>query len=515
MFTCIGGIMKKYVILIMLISSSIFFYACQEEDFTEELLVVMEEVKEIIPTVINHDFLLPMYDDISIETTLDDITYTDEFIYQSPFVDQNLELTITIDKGKTVVEEVIDVILVSQDSGRNKNRIDIDIDIPITEITTETYVDATITVEGEINGMSEVQHVADGARIRGRGNSTQMFPKKPYRINFKVDTSIFGMPAARNYVLLAEYSDKSLMRNVVTHKLSSRLSHIEYTLETRYVDVYMNDEYQGLYVLTEQVELHENKLFFESIPGIYDTGFLIELDQRFYEQNQVAGFNWVNVRGIPYEIKSPDSDDEAFDTSHHDYIFEYLIATENALIDQEGYEDLIDIDNWIDFFIIQELSKNVDVGWSSIFMYKEKDGKLKFGPLWDFDLAYGNADYIDYGTENWYGMRQYKNRFFMLMMQIPSVRNLYRLRLMEIAELYIPDILDAIPVIAESIRTDANENFMKWNILGTYVWPNPIEVQQANSFTAQTYVLRNYIDNRLAWLLEAIMTDSYNQGYFD
>jgi hypothetical protein len=342
-----------------------------------------------------------------------------------------------------------------------------------------------------------------------------MFPKKPYRINFSEDTSIFGMPAARNYVLLAEYSDKSLMRNAITHKLSTLLSGIKYKVQTRYVDLYINDEFQGLYVLTEQIENHENKLGLESIPGIYDTGFLIEMDQRLFQQGTNPGFDWLDVRGIPYEIKSPDSDDEAFTTDHHDYIYEYLIATEEALINLGNYEDLIDLDNWIDFFIIQELSKNVDVGWSSIFMYKEKDGKLKFGPLWDFDLAYGNADYIDYGVENWYGMRQYKNRLFKLMMQIPSVRNQFRLRFMEVAELYIPIILDAIPVIAESIRNDANENFVKWNILGFYVWPNPIEVQQANSFTAQTYVLSNYIENRTAWLLDAMMTDDYNNGIFD
>jgi spore coat protein CotH len=88
-----------------------------------------------------------------------------------------------------------------------------------------------------------------------------------------------------------------------------------------------------------------------------------------------------------------------------------LIATKIAIEQQDGYEDLIDLDNWIDYFIIQEFVKNVDVGWSSVYMYKEPQGKLKFGPVWDFDLAYGNADYIDYGPENWYGMREYKNHF--------------------------------------------------------------------------------------------------------
>ncbi|MDX9692320.1 MAG: CotH kinase family protein, partial [Acholeplasmataceae bacterium] len=458
---------------------------------------------------------IPVYDDVEVSLTLNQKRYLNKFIYESPFSDENVKLDIELKKGNSTLKQSMDVLLISSDSGRNNHRIDITVGIPVTSITKDTYVDAEIVVESSINGLTTVVHVAEDARIRGRGNSTQMFPKKPYRINFSEDTSIFGMPAARNYVLLAEFSDKSLMRNVITHKLSTLLSGIEYNVQTRYVDVYINDDYQGLYVLTEQIENHENKINIESIPGIYNTGFLIEMDQRFYENQEVDGFDWVLVRGIPYEIKAPDSDKNDFTTAHHDYIFEYMIATEIALQNKDNYEELIDVENWIDFFIIQELSKNVDVGWSSIFMYKRPGDKLKFGPLWDFDLAYGNADYIDYGVENWYGMRQYKNRLFMLMMDVPSIRNQYRNRLNEVIDLYVPQILDTVPILAESIRSQANSNFERWPILNQYVWPNPYEVQNARSFTAQTYVLKDYIEDRSIWLSQAIMTDNYNNGIFD
>jgi len=221
------------------------------------------------------------------------------------------------------------------------------------------------------------------------------------------------------------------------------------------------------------------------------------------------------VRGIPYEIKSPDSGHKDFTTAHHDYIYEYLLATEIALESKQGYEDLIDLDNWIDYFIIQEFVKNVDVGWSSVFLYKEPNGKLKFGPLWDFDLAYGNANYIDYGPENWYGMREYKNKFFRLMMDIPSVRARYRTRMMEVLDLYIPTIIEALPHISDSIRTQALRNFSKWKILHIYVWPNPIEVLLATNFTSQMYVVKNFVENRSQWLSEALYTDKYNQGNFN
>lgn len=508
--------MKKLTTIISLLLSTILLYGCEYfKDYTEELLLAMEEVKSEIPQVINADFYLPDVEGIEVSINLKNQSYKEKYVYTSPFTDEFIDLTIYLKKGRTRINDKISVSLLALDSGRNENRIDITTSVPIYQITTESYVDAQISVQSSINGESQIIHTASDARIRGRGNSTQMFPKKPYRINFRQNTSIYGMPASRNYVLLAEYSDKSLMRNVITHKLSSLLSGIEYAIQTRYVELYINSDYQGLYVLTEQVEIHPNKLFIESIPGVYDTGFLLELDQRFYEQNEVSGFDWVNVRGIPYEIKSPDSSHKDFTTAHHDYIYEYLLATEIALENKQGYEDFIDLDNWIDYFIIQEFVKNVDVGWSSVFLYKEPNGKLKFGPLWDFDLALGNADYIDYGPENWYGMRQYKNKFFRLMMDIPDVRAKFRTRMMEVIDLYIPTILEAIPLISDSIRTKAFRNFNKWQILNIYVWPNPIEVRLATSFTSQMYVLRNFVENRAEWLNYALFTDKYNQGNFN
>lgn len=508
--------MKKLITIITLILSTILLFGCDYfKDYTDELLLVIEEVKSDIPTVINADFDLPIIDGVHVSIELSNQYFEDTYVYTSPFVDEFIDLTIKLKKGRTTITDTLSVSLLAIDSGRNENRIDITTNVPISQITTESYVDANIIVKSSINGEEQIIHQASDARIRGRGNSTQMFPKKPYRINFKQDTSIYGMPASRNYVLLAEYSDKSLMRNVITHKLSSLLSGIEYHIQTRYVELYLNNSYQGLYVLTEQIEIHPNKLFIESIPGVYDTGFLIELDQRFYEQNQVAGFDWVNVRGTPFEIKSPDSNHKDFTTAHHNFIYEYLLATEIALENKQGYEALIDLDNWIDYFIVQEFVKNVDVGWSSVFLYKEPNGKLKFGPLWDFDLALGNADYIDYGPENWYGMRAYKNKFFRLMMDIPDVRARFRTRMMEVIDQYIPTIIEAIPLISESIRTQAYRNFNKWHILDTYVWPNPIEVQNATTFTRQMYVLKDFVENRREWLNQALFTDKYNQGDFN
>ena len=484
-------------------------------DYTEELEAYMVDFIDFFPEVINSSFQLPTYTNTEVNVIFNDETHTGYFKYHSPFYDQEAHMILQLKKSGTVIEEDLLVTLLSLDSGKNNNRIDINTTV-IENINKDEYVSAQISVKGDINGEYVTQHADNQARIRGRGNSTWwLFPKKPYRINFSEDVSIYGMPASKSYVLLAEYSDKSLMRNVVTHKLSSLLSNIHYVVDTRYVEVYINDDYQGVYVLTEQIQLREEKLFFESIPGIYNTGFLIELDMRFYEQNETDGFDWVLLHGYPYNIKSPDPDHQNFTTVHHDYIFEYLIATKIAIEEQDGYEDFIDVDNWIDYFIIQEFVKNVDVGWSSVYMYKEPQGKLTFGPLWDFDLAYGNADYIDYGPENWYGMREYKNHFFRSMMEIPAIRLQFKERLLEIIDLYIPEIISMIHVLHESIRPIANSNFERWNILGSYVWPNPYEVRIANTYEGQILVLIDFIRNRANWLTYAVSTDEYQQGIFD
>lgn len=506
--------MKKAFLLIMITLFTALLFSCTT-DYTEELTESLATLKAQIPEMINADYEIPIIEGVDVSFKVGDQVYQDLYPYESPFYDIDQQITIILSKGGSKIEEDINIKLISEDSGYNQNRIDLTIDVPLSTVNTIDYVATSVLVKTTKNGVEVIEHETTEAKLRGRGNSTQMFPKKPYRLRFDQKTSILGMPASKNYVLLAEYSDKSLMRNVLVHKMSTLMDGIDYSLQTRYVELYVNNQYQGVYVLTEQVEIKEEKLFVESIPGIYNTGFLIELDQRFYEQNEIDGFDWILVRGIPYTIKSPDSDDPNFTTAHHDYIYEYLIEVENRMINQTNYHNLIDIDNWVDYFVIQELVKNVDVGWSSVFMHKAPGEKLMFGPLWDFDLSIGNADYIDYGVENWYGMRSYKNRFFELMMSIPDIRDQFRLRIEYLSEEVLPQILSASLALQASLEDMAARNFEKWQILDTYVWPNPYEVVLAGTFAGQIDVIYRYLQNRTLWMLAEVQTYEYSVGNFE
>ena len=508
--------MKKISVLMLFMILITVLMSCQTIDVDQLFEKTSIEIENSLPKTINHDFMLPKIEEANVTYEINGVIYEDEYVYESPFYDINTQLKYTISKNSQIYEGSIDITILSDDSGFNHYELHLTLPESVENVTRETYMQAAVLAKKHVNGVEEVELETMEAQIRGRGNSTWFtYPKKPFRLRFDKNTSIFGMPEAKNYVLLAEYADKSLMRNTIVHKLSSLSDVLPYTLETRFVELYINTTYMGLYVLTEQVEVHKNKLDIESIAGVADTGYLLELDMRFFEQTIEPGYDWIVVNGIPYEIKDPNSDDLGFSSIHADYMFNYMKNVEDSLIAKSNYETLIDIDAFIDYFIIQELIKNVDVGYSSVFYMKEAGGLLQPGPLWDFDFAIGNADYIDYSPENFYGMKAYKNRLFKLMMDIPEIREQYRIRFHQYYLDQLPELYEMIPVLSSSIENQANENFLKWQILDEYVWPNPIEIVEANTFTKQIDYIDNYLKDRAEWLLYAMNEEDYNEGIFE
>jgi len=506
--------MKKIVMLII-ITSFLYLSSCTSGDYEEEIGKLGQEIDSLIPDTINSNFTFPKKLSYQITYSMDGTDFTDEFIYESPFYDQNKEIKYTISKGQTTQEFTKTVYVLASESGENQSKIYLDLPISESQISRDDYTQANVRVETRKNGIYGIEHETTAAQLRGRGNSTWfVYPKRPYRLRFDQNTSILGMPAAKNYVLLAEFADRSLMRNVVVQKMASLFTDKIYDLETRYVELYINNEYRGLYVLTEQVEIHKNKLYIESLPGVINTGYFMELDMRLYDQPIEPGSFWFVARGYPYEIKEPDPEDPLYVDAQAAYLADYLSVLDQTLMDHSDYEDYLDVDAWIDYFIIQEFVKNVDVGFSSVFLYKEKDGVLKPGPLWDFDFALGNADYIDYGPENWYGMLEYKNRMFKLMMAIPEIRLKFRDRYMDFHLDVVPEIKTMIEVLSDSISSKVDANFTKWPILNDYWWPTPYEVLEQDSFLGQINYLQSYIELRSEWIYNQVLSERYVNGDF-
>ena len=509
--------MKKLMMfvlsLIVLLSAS----ACEAFlRYDDEINTMKDDLLDQIPDQVNADFAIDIDDRYDITFVLDDQEMKDEFIYQSPFYDMTKTLKIKVERGRSSIVFEKEVMLVAIDSGLNQTEIYLNMNESIDMINKETYLRTNVRVETMKNGEMVVDHQTPDAQIRGRGNSTWwVYPKKPYRLRFDKNTSILGMKEAKNYVLLAEYADKSLIRNAITHKMATLFSEINYHLDIRLVELYINDDYQGVYLLTEQVENHPNRLGLLSEQGVLDTNYLFELDMRFYEQQEVEGFDWFLVDRHAYQIKDPDPDDQLYTEEHAAFLKEAMIELETALVNQEGYEDLLDVSNAVDYFLIHEIAKNVDVGWSSVFMIKYQSGPLAYGPLWDFDFAYGNADYIDYGPENWYGMREWKNRMFILFMQIPNFRTLFKERFAYYYDEILPMMSGMIPVLGESLEDMAERNFEKWPILSTYVWPNPWEVVNRQTYDLQVDYVHTYLIMRSNWMDRSLDGSSYLYGYFE
>lgn len=509
--------MKKMLMMVFFLVMAWFLYACDQViDYSEELEELEDEIIAQIPSQINSDFKLDLDDKYQVTYELFDQVSEDVFDYVSPFYDRRGDLKITIKRGNNILNIEKEVLLISLDSGRNETTITIDLDVPLYQVNKDDYVNASVVVETKKNDDKVIEHQTNEVKLRGRGNSTWFsYEKKPYRLRFDKNTSILGMPEAKNYVLLAEYADKSLIRNAITHKMSTLFSNIDYSLEVRFVELTINDEYLGVYLLTEQVENHPNKLGMESIPGVKDTNYLFELDMRFYDQNIDTGYDWFLVDRHAYQIKDPDPDDVGYSGEHASYLEAYMTHLESTLAAKSGYEDYLDVDNAVDFFLIHEIGKNVDVGWSSVFMIKHQDGPISYGPLWDFDFAYGNADYIDYGPQNWYGMREWKNRMFILMMQIPAIRSKFAQRFEVFYNEILPEMAAMIPVLAESISDMAERNFERWPIMETYIWPNPPEMMERHTHALQVEYVLNYLLLRSNWMDKAIDGSSYASGYFD
>ncbi|MGI6359515.1 MAG: CotH kinase family protein [Acholeplasmatales bacterium] len=366
---------------------------------------------------------------------------------------------------------------------------------PIT--SKEDYINGFVEVKGGKYACEPLE-----MEIRGRGNSTWMFEKKPYRIKMKERYSLLGMKEIKNYVLLAEYSDKSLLRNYIAHKLSSYLN-TYYVLETRHIELYLNDEYQGVYLLTEQIK-NDKK-------GLVVNDYLLELEQdkARREGEGLENKHWFTSGKTSFVIKEPDMDDikDAAEIAQKiDYLKGFIGELTNSLSTDE-YDTYIDVDNFIDYFVLHEIFKNVDIGYSSVFSVI-KDNKLYMGPNWDFDISLGNGDYFNSSY------KLYRNRYnpwFDTAIDNQAFKERYLMRLLEVLEDIMPKLIEDLDYAYDGLKESAERNFDKWDILGTYTWPNPEAMWTINTYEGQYRYIREYLVKRTEWLKNEIKT----KGYYD
>ena len=371
----------------------------------------------------------------------------------------------------------------------------------------DDYITGTVTIDGG-RGFEDLSSTF--MEIRGRGNSTWQFPKKPYQMKLDSKEKFLDMPKQKKWIFLAEYSDKSLLRNTLAFELGY-LSTLDWTPKSEFAEVFINGEYNGTYNVAEKVEEKSARV------DIGDEGFLLEKDTNVQDRVDPDDvyFNTIAYQGENViVIKDPgidrlDANDFAFEQdSRFIYIRDHINAFEAALFGDDfkdpviGYASYIDIDSFIDWFLINAIAKNVDSrNWSSIYFTHIPGEKIKMGPLWDFDLGFGNLDYSDAQyVEGWHV--RYNAWISRLLEDSAFVTQLQG----RFTNHYLANkqyILDKIDEKAELLKWSQQENFNKWQILGVQVWPNRID-RVFDTFDEEVTSLKQWYEDRMDWIEQNI-----------
>jgi beta-glucanase (GH16 family) len=375
----------------------------------------------------------------------------------------------------------------------------------------DDYITGTVTIDGG-RGFNDLDSTI--MEIRGRGNSTWVNPKKPYQMKLDSKEKFLDMPKQKKWIFLAEYSDKSLLRNTIAFELGY-LSTLDWTPKSEFAEVYINGEYNGTYNISEKVEEKSARV------DIGDAGFLLEKDTNVQDRVDPDDV-YFNTSAYQNEniivIKEPgidriDANDFAFEQdSRFIYIRDHINAFETALFGNDfadpvnGYASFIDVDSFIDWFLINEISKNVDSRqFSSIYFTHIPGEKIKMGPLWDFDLGFGNMNYGDpQFTEGWHvRYHAWISRLLDDPLFVTQVQDRF-------IDHYLANkqyILDKIDEQAELLKWAQHENFNKWQILGVPVWPNPYVW---DTYEEEVLYLKTWYEDRMDWL-EGALNALYDQ----
>jgi spore coat protein CotH len=355
--------------------------------------------------------------------------------------------------------------------------------------------------------------------IRTRGKSTLGYPKKQYAVEVRDEddndknASLLGMPKESDWILSAPYGDKTLIRNALAFEISNQIG--LYAPRTKFVEVFLNEiknplnnyGYKGLYVLTENIKRNKNRVDIEKLTSddenLISGGYLLEIST-IGRVNPHESYIKTR-RGIILINKYPKQ--ERISEKQKEWITNYMNEFEDVLYSEkfndpeEGYLKYIDIDSFIDFIIINELFKNKDIFEESTFISKERNGKLKLGPVWDFNLSTGNSSPESDAGSNQperfvYPARRWCNRLFL----DPYFVNKYINRWHELRENVLSD--ENIENIIDSLVYDLSEsqarNFNRWQILGKGVWPNPEPYSKTHD--EEINKLKNWFFARTEWI---------------
>jgi hypothetical protein len=416
--------------------------------------------------------------------------------------------------------------------------------LPIVVINTngKTIVDEPKTMadmkimhkgNGQENLQTDAPNIYDGKiGIEFRGSSSQQFPKKPFGFETwdangeDINVSLFGWPKEEDWILYASFNEKSLMHNVLTMKMGRAMG--IYASRTQYVEVIINGEYQGVYVLMEKIKRDNGRVDIAKLDDDENSGddltggYIIKIDKGTGTDNG----SWARTHTVSpnktqriryyYEYPSDPSPQQRTYIQKYVDDFENALKAENFTDPANGYRKYANVSSFIKLFLLNEVSRNIDGYRISTFMYKDKDskgeeGKLHLGPPWDYDISYGNADYCqgnrfdlfayrfnDLCPDDTWQVPFWWNRFMQDPAFLAELRDTY-LKERESGGLFSNEnTTKMIDDLEAELQQPQVRNFQKWQILGQYVWPQPEPI--ATTWKGEVDELRIWLQKRLIWL---------------
>ncbi len=300
--------------------------------------------------------------------------------------------------------------------------------------------------------------------ISGRGNSTwEYYKKKPYNIKFATDTNLLDMGAAQNWILLANATDSSNLRNKLVYDYAAKVG-LEFSPDSKWVDLYLNGEYAGLYLLTEKNEIHENRVNISQ-----KESYLVSLEYEYKLRKQKISYittdskQALRIRNSSYSEKELKKEWQIIENA--------ILSKDNVDVESGKYLwDIIDLDSWVRKYLIEEIFVNFDGCFVSQFFYKEgADSKVFAGPVWDYDLSMGKEDIYQCNNpksliaNRLYSVDDYQTPWFNALYSNAEFSN-------RVKELYITEFLPELNELVNNGIAEYTDGIAEVSKMNSYRW---------------------------------------------
>jgi hypothetical protein len=385
---------------------------------------------------------------------------------------------------------------------------------------------------GQINRLTDpANHYNNKVGIEMRGSTSQaLSDKKPYSIELRdatgkeLEIPLFGMPKGDDWALIAPYSDKTLVRDALMYQLGGEM--MAWAARTRFCEVVLNGNYRGVYVLTERIKRGKDRVNIAKLDSTMLSGdnltggYIVKIDKSTgnssgFSTSWTSNFTNSSNKKTTYQYHYPEPSD--IKSEQRGYIRSAVAEMETAFNSTQfadpsvGYAKFMDVGSLIDFILLNEISRNVDGYRLSTYLYKDRNSinsKFRMGPIWDFNIAVGNADYCA-GNQTFGWAYQFNYVcpndgfsipfWFEKVMTDPNFKRQMRTRWRALRQnqLAIPRLNRVIDSMVTVIGDGSTRNFQQWNILTRYVWPNPYI---GNTYPNEIANLKSWLQRRIEWM---------------